>query len=99
MRPIAVLVAAAGAICALPPTAAAQTGECRPIADPAVRLACYDKAAAATPSPPAATSAAAGPAIAARPPRAAVDNGKYVDSIADEDAVVNARLKGICRGC
>ena len=88
MRLFAVLVA----ICALCQTAAAQSPECKGIADSGVRLACYDKAAVT-------------PSAAARPPAALpaaknkVDTAKYVDTISAEDALMNAKLKNICRGC
>jgi len=95
MKLNALLVAACSAVCALSMGAAAQAGECKSVADPAARLACYDKAAA---SPPAG-AAAARPAVAARPQAATVDSGRYIDSISDEDAEVNAKLHGICRGC
>jgi len=81
-----------GAICALSKRTAAQTGECRSVADPAARLACYDKVAPANP-------AAARPAAAARPPVPTIDSAKYVDPISDEDAILNAKMKNICRGC
>jgi hypothetical protein len=86
--------AAFAAICALSQTAIAQTPDCKSIADSGARLACYDKAAPA-----------AKPAIAARPlasvsaPAAKTDTGKYVDTISAEDALMNARLRNICRGC
>jgi hypothetical protein len=97
MRLIALLVAAFGAVCALAVSALAQTGECRSIADPAARLACYDKAA---PAPAAnAGAAAARPLAAARPPASTGDSSRYVDSIGEEEALVNAKLHGICRGC
>jgi hypothetical protein len=89
MRLFAVLIA----ICALFQTAAAQTPECKSIANAGARLACYDKAA-----PPAASSATAKPAPRAAPASKA-DGTKYVDSISAEDALMNARLKNICRGC
>jgi hypothetical protein len=91
MKILAVLVA----ICALSQTAVAQTPVCKSIADSGQRLACYDKAA-----PPSASSAAVKPASssAAKPPPQ-VDTAKYVDTISAEDAVMNARLKNICRGC
>ena len=77
---------------ALAQTAIAQTPNCKSIADTSARLACYDKAA---PS--------AVPAAAARPlaPVAAskIDTSKYVDTIGAEDALMNARLRNICRGC
>jgi hypothetical protein len=85
MRLFAVLVA----ICALSQTAAAQSGECKSVADSSARLACYDKAA-----PPAAK-----PAASAKVPGSKADTSKYVDKIGAEDARMNAQLKNICRGC
>ena len=82
------------ALCALSQTAIAQTPECKSIADPKARLACYDKLA--LPVAPLAT------AVKPTPRPAAVskaDTAKYVDSISDEDALMNARLRNICRGC
>lgn len=85
------------ATCALSQGAIAQTSECKIMADPAARLACYDKA-----TPFAAT--AAKPAVA-KPPATVkssgdkADGGKYVDAISAEDALMNARLRNICRGC
>jgi hypothetical protein len=87
MRLLALLVA----ISAFSQTAAAQTPNCRSIQDPTARLACYDKAAPAPAKPAAAASA--------KPPAAKVDTGKYVDSVGEEEALVNSRLKNICRGC
>jgi len=76
---------------ALCQTAIAQTPNCKSIADSAARLACYDK----NPSP-----ASAAPAPALRPaPVTRTDNSKYVDTISAEDAIMNERIKGICRGC
>ena len=89
MRLVAVLVA----ICALPLAAIAQTSECRSITDSGTRLACYDRI-----TTPAASSAAAKPSSRTAPASKA-DAGKYVDSISAEDALMNARLKNICRGC
>jgi hypothetical protein len=87
MRLFSVLVAA----CALCQAAIAQTPNCKSISDSAARLACYDK------SPPPASAAAA---PAARPvPVSRADSSKYVDSISAEDALMNERIKGICRGC
>jgi hypothetical protein len=42
--------------------------------------------------------------IAAKPAQRAAavskaDSGKYVDTISAEDALMNARLKNICKGC
>jgi hypothetical protein len=70
-------------------SALAQTPECKSIASPTERLACYDKA-----SP---TETSASRALA--PKASKVDPSKYVDSITAEDARMNARLKSICRGC
>ena len=75
---------------ALSHSAIAQTPGCKSISESAARLACYDKAA-----PPAASSAAA----KQRAPVSKVDAAKYVDTISAEDAIMNARLKNICRGC
>jgi hypothetical protein len=77
------LFAALVAICTLSQTAIAQTPECKSISDASARLACYDKAARAS----------------AKAPAAKADSAKYVDTISAEDALMNARLKNICRGC
>jgi hypothetical protein len=92
MRFFAVFVA----ICALSQTAIAQSPQCKSISDAGARLACYDKA-----TPPAASAAAAKPAAptSAKAPAAKADTAKYVDTISAEDALMNARLKNICRGC
>lgn len=89
MRLLAVLVA----ICALSQSASAQTQDCKSISNTGARLACYDKAA-----PPVASSASAKSTLRATPVEK-VDAEKYVDTIGDEDALMNARLKNICRGC
>lgn len=93
MRLFAVLVA----ICALSQAAAAQTPECKGIADAGARLACYDKAAPSV-KPSAAAKPPAVPA-AKKDAAAKVDTAKYVDTISAEDALMNAKLKNICRGC
>ena len=93
MRSFVVLAA----IFALTEAAAAQPPQCKSISDSAARLACFDKKPA-----PGAPSAAAKPASSRNsPPKAdaAKDPAKYVDSIAAEDKLMNARLKNICRGC
>jgi hypothetical protein len=81
------LIAIFAVTCALCQAATAQTSECRSIADPAARLACYDKTAAPAVRPP------------ARPQAPAIDSKNNTDGISDEDATVNAKLHGICRGC
>jgi len=91
MRFIAALIAMA----ALGQAADAQTTGCKSITDPALRLACYDKA-----NPPIATFPTPALKPASRPvPTAKADNTAYVDSIGGEDARVNAQLRNICRGC
>jgi len=97
MRRIILLVAASAAVSAFSVSAPAQTGECRSIADPATRLACYDKAA---PAPAAnAGAAVARPLASAKPAASTGDSSRNVDSIGEEEALVNAKLHGICRGC
>lgn len=81
------------AVCALCQTAMAQPPGCKSIADPAARLVCYDRAKARTT-----------PAAAAKPgthaaPASAVEDAPYEDPISAEDALMNERIKGICRGC
>ena len=83
------LFAALVAICALTQTAIGQTPECKSISEPGVRLACYDKGA---------TPVASKPPLRAAP-NSKADPAKYVDAISAEDALMNARLKNICRGC
>jgi hypothetical protein len=98
MRLMALRLAVLGAIGALSQAATAQTSECRSIAEPAARLACYDKAV--TPQAAAAANApTARASTLARPQTPAIDSTKYVDGIGDQDAAVNAKLHGICRGC
>jgi hypothetical protein len=93
MRLFAVLVA----ICTLSQTAAATTPECKGIADAGARLACFETAPSVTPSAAAKPSAAI-PA-AKKDAAAKIDSAKYVDTISAEDALMNAKLKNICRGC
>ena len=94
MRLFALLVA----ICSLSQPAGAQTSNCKSIADPMARLACYDRAAptASAEQPVLTKPAALSPA---KPTTSKVDTEKYVDSIGAEEAVVNTHLKNICRGC
>src|SRR5258708_32424750 len=67
------LIVVLGAIGALSQAAAAQTSECRAIADPAARLTCYDKPAAA----PAANSPTPTPPPAIRPESSAAASSKH----------------------
>jgi hypothetical protein len=94
MRLFAVLVA----ICALSQAASAQTSECKGIADTGARLACYDKAAPSV-TPSAATRPKAALPAVKKDAAAKIDTAKYVDTIGAEDALMNAKLKNICRGC
>jgi hypothetical protein len=88
MRLFSVLAVA----CLLCQNAMAQTPDCKAIADPAARLACYDRAI-----PPSAPASTVRPIRAV--PQSKIDNTNYVDSISAEDALMNERIKGICRGC
>ena len=96
------LMAVLGAICALSQSATAQNGDCSAIPDAAAKLACYNnepprapaRAATARPSAPARP-----PTAAARPTASTTDGAKYIDKIGDEDAIVSARMRNICRGC
>ena len=87
------LLTALAAACALCQTAMAETPQCKSISDSAGRLACYDRA-----KPPAALPAAARPGTRAAPASTS-ENAKYVDPISAEDALMDQRIKGICRGC
>jgi hypothetical protein len=93
MRFFAALVA----IGALSQTAVAQTPDCKSMPDPTARLACYDRVAPS--AAVAGQSATARTSIAPRPSAAPADPKEYVDVISQEDALMNARLRNICRGC
>ncbi|MBR0715517.1 hypothetical protein [Bradyrhizobium liaoningense] len=77
-------------------TAAAQTQDCRVITDPTAQLSCYNNE-----TPPA--QAAKRQRSAPPPQKSKVDSEKFSDKYAEppdaEDAVVRARINGICRGC
>ena len=73
----------------------AEIPDCKRIADPATRLTCYDKI-----NPPIATYPIPLPRPTARPfsvPQA--EGTGYVGSPNEDDALVNAKMNGICRGC
>ncbi|MBR0828446.1 hypothetical protein JQ596_23185 [Bradyrhizobium manausense] len=76
--------------------ASAQTQDCRAITDPTAQLACYNNEA-----PPAQAAKRQRPAPAPQKPK--VDSEKYseksLESLDTEDAVMRARINGICRGC
>jgi hypothetical protein len=89
------LVAVLGAICALTQAASAEIGDCSAIADAASQLACFNR----EPPPSARRPAATRPVAAARPTAPATESTKYIDTIGAEDAIVSAKMRGICRGC
>jgi hypothetical protein len=105
------LIVVLGAICALTQPASAQTGDCSAIADAAAKLACYNnepppaarKPAAAIRPPAAARPLAANPTatkpMTAKPTAATSEGSKYIDKIGEEDAIVSAKMRNICRGC
>jgi len=70
--------------------------DCKTIADPASRLTCYDKI-----SPPIATYPIPSPKPAYRPaPEAAMSGGSAdIDTPVDQEALMNEKIHGICRGC
>ena len=81
-------LAALLAICAICRAAEAETADCKTITDPAARLTCYDKI-----NPPVATYPLP---LATNPDGTRV----YTDSTGgDDDAMVNEKMHGICRGC
>jgi len=91
MRRLAALIA----ICALASNARAETRDCKTITDPALRLACYDKL-----NPPIATYPIPLPKPSHFIPLTRPDGTPgYAGPDVEEDAAVNSRMKGICRGC
>jgi hypothetical protein len=93
------LVAVLGAICALTQTASAEIGDCSAIADAAAKLACYNNEATPTAKKPVPPRIAPRSSAAARPAASTTEGDKYIDKIGDEDAIVNAKMRNICRGC
>jgi hypothetical protein len=86
------------ALCTIPAIAGAQTADCRSVTNSMERLACYDN----RPAPPAArapsASRAAAPPVAARPV-SADQRAPLGDVLETENAMLDAKIKGICRGC
>jgi len=76
------------ALFAMSAIAGAQAADCRSVANSQERLACYDKATPPTPQ----RAAAPKPATADQQPPAG-------DLLAVENSKLDARIKGICRGC
>jgi hypothetical protein len=94
-------LAAMSAICALSGTAFAQTQDCKTLTDPAARLTCYDKV-----NPPIATYPIPLPkpshAIPLTRPDGTTGSADVSESGVSEsgdDAMVNAKMNSICRGC
>jgi hypothetical protein len=83
---------------ALTQSAVAESQDCKTITDPALRLTCYDKI-----NPPIATYPIPLPkpthAIPITRPDGTVDYLGGSGPTSEDDALVNAKLHGICRGC
>ena len=86
------------ALFALSENATAASPDCKTIADPALRLTCYDKL-----NPPIATYPIPLPKpthpIPITRPDGTVDYLGGSGSTSEDDAMMNAKLHGICRGC
>lgn len=92
------ILVATAAIFALAGAVSAETQDCKMLTDPAARLTCYDKI-----NPPIATFPIPLPKPEhhiplTRPDGAQGSAGPDVSESAD-DAEVNAKMNGICRGC
>jgi hypothetical protein len=73
----------------------AETQDCKTITDPALRLSCYDKV-----NPPVATYPIPLPKPSHFIPLTRPDGTPgYAGSVGDDDATVNSKMNGICRGC
>jgi hypothetical protein len=94
------LLATTVALGALAGTASAETQDCKTLADPAARLTCYDRL-----NPPVATYPIPLPKPSHSIPLTRPDGSTGdVESTqgttdANEDAIVNAKMNSICRGC
>jgi hypothetical protein len=93
------LVSVLGAICALTQAASAETGDCSAIPDAAAKLACYNNEAPRAVKKPMPPRMAPRPPAAARPAGPTTESTKYIDKLGDEDAIVSAKMRNICRGC
>jgi len=83
------------ALCTIPAITGAQAADCRSIADSTERLGCYDKA---TPQAGQQASKPAAPPTAPKP-ASAEQQAPLGDMLAAENSKLDARIKGICRGC
>jgi hypothetical protein len=84
------------AVVALDQGAFAAQRDCKAIADPALRLTCYDKI-----NPPIATYPIPLPKpVYARPARSPDAESSVMENSSDmDDSVLNEKMRGICRGC
>jgi len=80
--------------CTLPQAALAETQDCKTIADPALRLACYDKI-----NPPIATYPTPLPKPSHFIPLTRPDGTPGYAGPVDEDDAMVKRMNGICHGC
>jgi hypothetical protein len=93
-------IAALIALCALTRAASAETQDCKTLTDPAARLTCYDRL-----NPPVATYPMPLPkpshAIPLTRPDGSTGDMESTQGTTDanEDAIVNAKMNSICRGC
>jgi hypothetical protein len=91
MRSLVVLIA----LCMSAGAARSETQDCKTIADPALRLTCYDKI-----YPPIATYPIPLPKPSHFIPLTRPDGTPgYAGSVDDDDVTVNSKMHGICRGC
>ena len=88
-----------GAVCALTQAASAEIGDCSAIADAAAKLACYNNEAPTPAKKPMAPRMAPRSPATARPAASTTEGTKYIDKIGNEDALVDAKMRSICRGC
>ena len=77
----------------LPHAAFAETKDCKTIADPAARLTCYDKINPPIASYPIPLPKPSHPIPTTRPEASAADPQS------DDDALVRAQRRNVCRGC
>ena len=95
MKLLAVIVL----LCTLSGTAFSETQDCKTLTDPAARLTCYDRI-----NPPIATYPIPLPKPAHHIPLTRPDGtpgsaGPEESSDSGDDAMMNAKMNGICRGC
>jgi hypothetical protein len=82
----------------MPAIAGAQTRDCLSIAHPTERLNCYDNIAPSPAQRAPTASRPAAPVVAARP-ASAERREPLGDMLDEENSRLDAKIKGICRGC